>query len=179
MKNVAPVRRALGVRTLFNLLGPLTNPAAVRYGLIGIYDRALVEPFAYVLRFLGYERAIVVHGDPNLDEFSTSGESFMALLEDGTITSRLITAAELGCPIGMPEDIAGADATANALAIRQILAGARHPARHAIALNAGMALYAAGVATDLTDGYPLALTAIDDGSALRALDDYVAASLAA
>lgn len=179
MRNVAPVRKALGIRTIFNLLGPLTNPAHVRYALVGIYDRALVEPYASVLRFLGYKRAIVVHGDPNLDEFSTSGSSFMALLEDNTITTRLVTAAELGCPIGHPEDIAGADAEANARAIRQILSGARHPGRDAVALNAGMALYAAGVSTDITDGYSLAIAAITEGAALQALDSYVAASLAA
>ncbi len=176
MKFVAPVRRNLGVRTVFNLLGPLTNPASATKMLVGVYERDLVEPFAYVLKFMGVERAVVVYGDPGYDEFSTCGTNHIACLDAGQVSTTTKTAAELGAAFGQPEDIKGGDAKDNADIIRTVLGGQEHPARASILLNAGVSLYCAGLVDQMHKGYAMATEAVASGKALQAMQAYVDAT---
>ena len=169
---VAP-RRDLGVRTLFNLLGPLTNPAGVRHQVLGVYDPEWVEPLAHVLLELGAERALVVHGDGGLDELSLSGPSRVAELRDGVVRVYTLSPEELGlrrAPLGA---LAGGDAAHNAGILRSVFGGARGPQADAVALSAGAALYVAGVAESVREGVALAQAALNDGRARWTLERLV------
>jgi anthranilate phosphoribosyltransferase len=169
MKAVAPVRRALGVRTLFNYLGPLTNPAGVRAQLVGVFDPAKVEIMARALIPSGVERAMVVSADVGLDEIAPCGATQAAELRYGRIERYAIRPADFGLEERPLASIRGGDPAANAAAIRAVLAGADAPARQAVLLNAGAALYVAGVARDLRDGARLAAATIDCGRAAATL----------
>lgn len=176
MKHVAPVRRMLGVRTLFNLLGPLTNPAGARRQLLGVYDPAWLEPYARALRELGSERVMVVHGLDGLDEISTCGPTRIVELRSGEISIREITPEDLGLPRSRLEDLRGADAQSNAAAVLSVLEGAPGPFADLVCLNAAAAIVLADRAGDLREGLAAARTAIAGGAAMAALQALRAAS---
>jgi anthranilate phosphoribosyltransferase len=171
MKNVAPVRRDLGFRTVFNLLGPICNPAGVRRQLIGIYAPEWLEPVARVLAELGTEKAWIVHGAGGLDELSTAGPTRVAILEDGRVTVRDVVPEDAGIARGSLAALKGGTAEENARAIRELLSGARGAFRNIVLLNAAAALVAAGAASDLKDGVARAAEAIDKGWAAAALEE--------
>ena len=170
MKNVAPVRRDLGFRTVFNLLGPICNPAAVRRQLIGIFAREWLEPVAHVLAELGTEKAWIVHGADGLDELSTTGPTRVAILEDGRVTMRDIVPEDAGIERTSLSALKGGTAEDNARAIRDLFSGAKGAFRGIVLLNAAAALIAAGQATNLKDGVAQAAEAIDKGRAAAALE---------
>lgn len=176
MKAWAPVRAELGVRTLFNVLGPLCNPAGVKRQILGVYSPALVEPMAHVLARLGSEHAWVVHGSDGLDELTTTGPTSVAQLEDGAITLFEVTPEDAGLPRATLAELKGGDAPANAAAIRSVLRGDKGPFRDIVLMNAGAALIVAGKAANLVDGVERAARSIDTGAAARALEKLVSVS---
>lgn len=171
-----PARAELGVRTLFNLLGPICNPAKVRRQVLGVFAAEWVVPIAEVLRALGTERAWVVHGHDGLDELSTTGPTMVACLDRGKITSFEVTPEEAGLTRVSLSELKGGDAAHNARALKDLLAGAKGPYRDIVLLNAAAALVVAGRAPSLVEGVALAESAIDTGEAARALDRLVAIS---
>ena len=179
MKAWAPARAELGVRTLLNLLGPLANPAGVKRQVVGVYSAAWTAPIAEALKNLGSEHAWVVHGSDGLDEITTTGPTRVAELKDGTITEFEVTPEDAGLPKATLDELKGGDATVNAAAIREVLAGEPGPFRDIVLMNAGAALIVGGRAADLTDGVRRAAHAIDSGAAVRALDKLVAVTNAA
>lgn len=174
MKTWAPIRADLGVRTLFNLLGPLCNPAGVTRQVLGVYDRRLVEPIAQVLKNLGSKRAWVVHGADGMDELTTTGASTVAELRNGMIRVFEVTPEDAGLPRANIADLKGGDAATNAAALRNLLQGEPGPYRDIVVLNAAAALVVGEKAADLEDGVVKAQTAIDSGRAAQALDRLVA-----
>jgi anthranilate phosphoribosyltransferase len=175
MRFVAPIRADLGARTIFNNLGPLTNPAGATHQLMGVYDVALTEPLARVLKGLGLRRALVVHGD-GLDDLALSGPSRVSELhEDGRIDTYEVTPEELGAPRAPLAAILGGDAADNARVTRDVLAGRIHDARRdVVALGAGAALYLAGHAADLPHGVARALDLLASGAGYDMLERYTA-----
>ena len=173
MRNVGPTRVEMGVRTIFNILGPLSNPASVKRLLVGTFDRKWVEPMATVLGKLGAERAWVVHGADGMDELTTTGSSFVAALDDGQVSTFEVTPEEAGLARATLADLKGGSPEENANAIRAMLSGETGSLRDIVALNAAAALIVVGKATDLRAGVVLAAKAIDDGSAKAALDKLV------
>ncbi len=167
-RHAAAARKEIGVRTIFNLLGPLTNPAGARHQLIGVYDAALVEPMARALGRLGSQHALVVHGD-GLDEFSPNGATDVAELRGGEVKRYQLRPRDFGLDDEDPAGLAGGDAQENADKARAILAGARGAGRSAVVMSAAGALYAAGK-TGLRDGARLAEQTIDDGAAAALLE---------
>lgn len=172
MRHVSPIRAELGFRTLFNLLGPLTNPAGASRQVLGVFDRAWLEPVAEVLRDLGSERAWVVHGQ-GMDELTTTGETEVVELKDGALRRFTVSPAEAGIPVGRLEDLVGGDPQHNAQALRRVLSGAPGPYRHIVLLNAAAAFVVADRSRTLAEGVRLAGQVIDDGRALAALDALV------
>jgi len=170
MKHVGPVRRDLGFRTVFNLLGPICNPAGVQRQLIGIYAREWLEPVAHVLADLGTEKAWIVHGADGLDEMSTTGPTRVAMLEDGQVTVRDIVPEDAGIPRATLAALKGGTAEDNARAIRELLGGAKSAFRDIVLLNSAAALVVAGSASNLRDGVARAAQAIDGGRAANALE---------
>jgi anthranilate phosphoribosyltransferase len=170
MKNVSTVRKELGFRTIFNLLGPICNPAAVKRQLIGIFSDTWLLPVAEVLRDLGTDRAWVVHGSDGLDELSTTGPTKVAMLECGDISLREVTPEEAGVERGTLASLKGGTAEENARAIRALFAGQRSPFRDIVLLNSGAALVVGGIARNIAEGVILAAQAIDSGSALSVLE---------
>jgi anthranilate phosphoribosyltransferase len=175
MRHVGPSRVELGTRTIFNLLGPLSNPAGVSRQLVGVFAPHWVEPIAHVLKGLGSERVWVVHGE-GLDEMTTAGSTRVSALENGEITSFEVSPSEVGLPKARPEDLKGGDAEHNAKALRAVLEGEPGAYRDISILNAGGALVVAGKAATLAEGVDLAARSIDDGNAAQALERLVAAS---
>ncbi|MEZ5877497.1 MAG: anthranilate phosphoribosyltransferase [Tepidamorphaceae bacterium] len=169
MKHVGPTRVELGTRTIFNLLGPLSNPASVKRALVGVFSRDWVEPVAHVLKQLGMERAWVVHGSDGLDEITTTGPTYVASLEDGKVTAFEIDPQAVDISLADPAYLKGAGAEHNATALRGVLNGDRGPYRDIVLMNAGAALLIAGKAKDLQAGVNLAAEAIDCGAALERL----------
>jgi anthranilate phosphoribosyltransferase len=167
------VRRELGTRTVFNVLGPLTNPAHARAQVVGVYARELAPVLAAVLVELGAERAFVVHGADGIDELSPSGPNLVCEVTDGAVHERIVDPAELGIDRCQPSALAGDSPAQNARLIREILAGAPGPRRDAVLLNAAAAVAAAGHARDLREGIGLAAEAIDSGAAGKRLDELV------
>lgn len=170
MKHVAPVRKELGFRTIFNLLGPICNPAGVKRQLIGIFSAAWLLPVAEVLRDLGGEAAWVVHGADGLDELSTTGPTRVAVLENGDIRLREITPEDAGIQRCTLAQLKGGSASENARAIGLLLDGERSPFRDIVLLNSGAALIAAGAAPTIREGVALAADAIDRGRAADVLE---------
>ena len=173
MKNVGPTRVELGTRTIFNLLGPLSNPASVKRQMVGVFARPWIEPLAKVLGALGMERAYVVHGSDGLDEITTSGPTYVAELEGGKVRTFEITPEEVGLKRSNAADLKGGDAETNAKALREVLAGKLGPFRDVAALNAAAALVVAGKAKTLADAFKLAQKSVDSGEALKRLDRLV------
>ncbi len=168
MLHARDVRQEIGIRTLFNLLGPLANPAGAQAQLMGVYAPGLVGTLAEVLALLGLERAMVVHGS-GIDEFTTTGTTLVAELEDGRIRKSVIDCEDFGIPRADAAAIRGGDARENARILREVLAGAPGPARDIVLLNAGAAVYLGGRASDLADGIARATDAIDSGRAAERL----------
>lgn len=176
MKHVGAVRVELGIKTIFNLLGPLSNPAGTKYHLMGVYDAAWVEVMAETLHALGSLRAWVVHGSDGLDEITTTGPTKVAVLEDGAVKVMEISPADAGLPVARPEDLTGGTPDENAAALRDLLTGAPSAYRDIVVFNAAAGLIVAGKAADLKTGADMAAAAIDDGHALHALDSLVKVS---
>jgi anthranilate phosphoribosyltransferase len=173
MKHVGPARRELGIRTVFNVLGPLTNPAGANAQVIGVYARHLVEPLARVLAELGTIRAFVVHGADGLDEISTTGESWVAEVREGVVRTAAVRPEDFGVPRATIADLLGGDREQNAEIIRRILAGELGPKRDMVVVNAGAALVAGGRARDFKEGAQHAAQSIDSGAALEKLEALV------
>lgn len=173
MKVWAPIRAELGVRTLFNVLGPICNPANVKRQLVGVYERRWLEPLADVLGNLGSEHAWVVHGNDGMDELSTTGPTTIAELKHGSVRVFDITPEDVELPRATLTDLKGGDAAVNAAALRRVLEGDRGPYRDIVMLNAAAALVVGGQANDLHDGLFLAGEAIASGDALAALDGLI------
>lgn len=173
MKHAAPVRKELGIRTVFNMVGPLTNPTGAQVKLIGVYAPELTELFAHVLRLLGHDRGMVVHGLDGLDEISLTAPTRVTELRDGWVRTWELNPADFGLPLCRPEDLKGGDATENAAITREILAGKSGPRRDITLLNAAAAVLTAGLAKDFPAALTLARTSIDTGSALKKMEALV------
>ena len=177
MRHAAPVRQELGTRTVFNVLGPLANPAGARDGVFGVYSPSLARTYAETLAGLGARRALVVHGDGGLDELSPSGPSLVVEVDAGEIREWELDPRSLGIYPSPPAEIQGGDARANAEAVRRVLEGERSGRRDAVVLNAGAAILAAGLVDDLGEGVEAAAAALDSGAAAATLERLVAFSL--
>ncbi len=176
MKHVGPTRMELGTRTIFNLLGPLTNPAGVKRQMVGVFARKWVEPLAEALRELGSEKAWVVHGSDGMDEITTTGPTAIAELKNGTIRSFEISPEDVGLAVSDPKDLKGGLPSENANALRDVLAGAKNAYRDVVLFNAAASLLVADKVETLKDGVELAAQSIDSGSAADTLEKLVAAS---
>jgi anthranilate phosphoribosyltransferase len=174
LKHWAPIRGELGIRTIFNLLGPICNPAGVKRQVVGVFSWHWVEPIAHVLNNLGSEHVWVVHGHDGLDELTTTGATDVAEVKDGKVTVFEVTPADAGLAPAKLSDLKGGDAKHNAAAILDVLAGKKTPLRDIAILNAAAALIVAGKAPDLPQGATLAARAIDSGAAKAALDRLIA-----
>jgi anthranilate phosphoribosyltransferase len=179
MRHAAPVRRELAARTVFNVLGPLTNPAGARAQVVGVYEPSLVRTLADVLAQLGARRAFVVHGADGIDELSPAGPNLVCEVVDGGVREREIDPLELGVPRCDPAELRGGSPEENANAIRAVFAGEEGGRRSAILLNAAGAIAAAGRAGDLREGLELAREAVDSGAAAARLNELIAFSRAA
>ena len=173
MKYVAPIRRELGIRTVFNILGPLTNPAGANMQVMGVYEEALVEPLAEVLSNLGVKRAMVVYGQDGLDEISLSAPTTVCEVKDGSYISYTITPEQFGMTRCQKEDLIGGSPEFNAKITRDILRGVKGPKRDAVLLNAGAAIYIAGRTKTMQEGIDLATQLIDEGKALTKLEEFI------
>lgn len=173
MRNVGPTRVELGTRTIFNILGPLSNPALVKRMLVGTYDPKWAVPMAQTLGNLGTERAWVVHGADGLDELSTTGTSLVAELKDGKVKTFEVSPADAGLPTADLKDLLGGTPEENADAIRTLLKGEKGPYRDVVLFNAAAALIVAGQASDLRQGVAIAERSIDEGAAQAALNRLV------
>ncbi|WP_019013052.1 anthranilate phosphoribosyltransferase [Elioraea tepidiphila] len=174
MRHVAGPRVELGVRTIFNVLGPLANPARVKRQLVGVFGRKWLRPLAETLGRLGAERAWVVHGSDGLDELTVTGESHVAEWHEGRVREFTVKPADAGLKLASPAALKGGDAAENAEALRAVLGGIAGPYRDAVLLNAAAALIIAGRAGDLKEGVALAAKSIDSGAARAALDALIA-----
>lgn len=174
MKNVMEVRQKLGIRTVFNILGPLTNPANATHQLIGVYDASLTEKIAKVLRILGLKKALVVHGEPGLDEVSISGKTKVSQLEGGEITTYFIKPYDFGLKYASPDEIAGGSKEEGAKILTDILSGNEQGAkRDVVLLNAASAIFAAEEAETIEQGFEVARVILEDGSAQKKLNEFI------
>ncbi|MBK5242113.1 anthranilate phosphoribosyltransferase [Clostridium sp.] len=171
MKNAAVVRRELGTRTIFNILGPLTNPAFVKGQILGVFSKELTNPLAMVLEKLGVERALVVHGVDGLDEITTTGLTFVSELKDGIVTNYNIYPEEFGVKRAAVKDILGGSIKENANIILNILNGEKGPKRDIVVINAAAALYVGKKCESLKQGVTLAVELLDSGKAYRKLQE--------
>ena len=176
MKNVGPTRVELATRTIFNLLGPLSNPAGVRRQMVGVFSRQWVQPLAQVLKNLGSESVWVVHGSDGLDEITLAGPTFVAALENGSIRSFEVTPEDAGLSRAGGDALRGGDAEANAISLRGVLEGKPGAFRDVALLNAAAALIVAGKAKDLKEGIALGTKSLDGGGAMNKLKQLVAVS---
>ena len=176
MKYVGPIRKELGFRTVFNILGPLTNPGSPKMQLLGVYDEYLVEPLAQVLINLGVKRGMVVYGKDRLDEISMSAPTAVCEFKDGWFRSYTIAPEDFGFERCTKDDLKGGTPEENAKITREILGGAKGHKRNAVLMNAGAALYIGGKAETLKDGIALAAEIIDSGKALETLDKLIEVS---
>ena len=176
MKYVGAIRKELGFRTVFNILGPLTNPGSPKMQLLGVYDEYLVEPLAQVLISLGVERGMVVYGQDKLDEISMSAPTTVCEFKDGWFKSYVIAPEDFGLERCTKEDLVGGTPEENAQITRAILQGEKGPKRNAVLMNAGAALYIGGKAETLQDGITLAAKLIDSGKAAQTLEQLITVS---
>jgi anthranilate phosphoribosyltransferase len=174
MRHAAPVRKELAARTVFNVLGPLTNPAGARAQVVGVYSPELVPTIADVLAQLGARRAFVVHGAGGVDELSPAGPNLVCEVVGGDVVRREIDPLDFGVPRCRPQDLVGGSPAENAATVREVLAGTPGPKREAVLLNAAGAIAAGGHADDLPEGYALAAQAVDSGHAAARLDELIA-----
>lgn len=171
MKHVVKIRKELGFRTIFNLLGPLANPAETRYQLIGVYDEKWLVPLAQTLDRLGTKRAWIVHGSDGLDEITVTGSTKVAILDNGKITERTISTADFGLPTSPGEELLGGSAEENARALQEVLQGTPSAYRNIVIANTA-AVLAAHRALPLEEGAAMAIDALDSGKALGVLNSY-------
>lgn len=177
MRHAAGPRKEMGIRTLFNLLGPLTNPASAPYQLVGVFDEVWVEPLAYVLARLGVKRALVVHGMDGLDEITTTNRTRVAeLKENGGVVTYMVEPEQFGLQRASLDDLRGGDVELNATITRNVLAGEKGAKRDIVVLNAGAAITVARGAENISQGIEIAQTVIDDGRALRCLEQLIEVS---
>ncbi len=177
MKYVAPIRRELGIRTVFNILGPLSNPAGASMELMGVFDESLVKPLAQVMANLGVNKGMVVYGQDKLDEISACAPTTVCEIKDGAFQSYVITPEQFGYRSGVKEELAGGTPEENAGITKAILNGEeRGTKRNAVCLNAGASLYLAGKAALLEDGVKMAEELIDSGAAKKKLEEFIAVS---
>ncbi len=176
MKYVGPIRKELGFRTVFNILGPLTNPGSPSMQLLGVYDEYLVEPLARVLVSLGVKRGMVVYGQDKLDEISMSSPTTICEIRDGWYKTYVIKPEDFGFTTCTKDDLKGGSPAENAKITRDILGGEKGPKRDAVLMNAGCALYIGGKADSISDGIKLAAELIDSGKALETLDKFIEVS---
>lgn len=170
MRHAVGPRREIGVRTIFNMLGPLTNPARARHQLIGIYDKDLTAMVATVLHHLGSQRAFVVHGSDGLDELTTTGPTTVSELRDGRVETSTVHPADFGLPLDAPDLLRGGDASFNAALTLRLLRGEHLPQRHIVLLNAAAAIAAGTAARTIAECLPLAKQALESGAALEKLE---------
>jgi anthranilate phosphoribosyltransferase len=174
MRHVAPVRAELPFRTVFNLLGPLTNPAGARRQIVGVFHRDYVHPVAEALRELGAKKALVVHGADGLDEITVTGPTLVAEVSNGTVTEYELSPEQFGLLRHTPDGLLGGDAHLNARVLRDVLSGEeRGAARDVILLNAGAGIYVSEIAKTIEEGIRLAEDSISSGAAERALESFV------
>lgn len=173
MRQVAQIRRDLGIRTVFNLLGPLTNPVNIKGQLLGVYDKQLVHLVSEVLGNLGIERAMVVHGEDGLDEITITGKTYVSELKDGKIMDYMIDPTDFGISYANIADIKGGDPFQNASIIRSIFEGERGPKRDIVLFNAAAALYIGKISKDLHEGFSMAQEIVDSGLALKKLNQII------
>jgi len=171
MKRVGGIRQEMGIRTVFNMLGPLTNPANAKVQVVGVFEQKLCKPFAEVMKMLGVERAMVVHGD-GMDEISNLSTTFIAELKDGKVSTYTISPEELGIKIATANDIVGGTPEENARDIIYILKGEKGPKRDIIVINSAAALYVAGKADSIKEAIPIVEEVIDSGKALDKLIEF-------
>ena len=176
MKRVATPRKEIGVRTIFNLLGPITNPANASAQLIGVYDERLVEKIAYTLKGLGCEAGAIVHGLDGIDEISTIGKTKIAWLKDQTVKVSTCTPPEFGVKVAKIEDLQASTTSDNAKTTTRILLGMKGPKRDIVLVNAAVGILVGGLAENLEDAMELARRSIDDGAALRKLEGMIKSS---
>ncbi|MCL1799329.1 MAG: anthranilate phosphoribosyltransferase [Eggerthellaceae bacterium] len=176
MKYVAPIRRELAIRTVFNILGPLTNPAGTQMELMGVYDRELVEPLAQVLCNLGVKSAMVVYGEDGLDEVSLSAPTFVCEVKDGWVRSYTITPEQFGFERCAKEDLQGGTPPENAEILKALLRGERGPKRDAAVLNAAAAMFVTGKYGSMDAAVKAANEVVDNGAAMQKLDDFIRCS---
>jgi len=170
MKHVAPVRQALGMRTIFNMLGPLANPASVKRQVMGVFAPEWVEPIAHAMLALGAERAMVVHGIDGMDEISTTGETLVADVKDGAVRVYRLTPEDIGVSRANLDQLRGGTVAENAEALKRALGGEAGPFGDLVAVNAGAAILVAGLAGTLADGIAQARAAVGNGKAIAALE---------
>lgn len=177
MKHAIGPRKEIGIRTIFNVLGPLTNPAGANVQVLGVFSKDLIEPLAEVLGKLGSKRALVVHGEGNLDELTITGKTMVAELRDGAVTNYEITPEQFGFERATLAELkGGSDSAESAEIMKRVLSGEKGPKRDMVLLNAGAAIMAAGVAEDLKEGIAKAVECMDSGKALQTLESMVAFS---
>jgi anthranilate phosphoribosyltransferase len=173
MRYAANPRKELAVKTIFNVLGPLTNPAKAPNQIMGVYAKELVEPIANVLKNLGSKHVMVVHSKDGLDEISIADDTFVAELKNGLIKTYTINPTDFGLPLGDLNDIKAEDAESSLMLIQQALDGKKGTAKDIIAINSGAAIYVSGLANSLQNGINKAITILNEGSAHQKLDDFV------
>jgi len=173
MKYVGPVRQRLKVRTIFNILGPLSNPANVKKQLIGVFDKKWLEPMVKTLKSLGSHRALLVNGSDGFDELTTTGVSHVAELNEGNIKTYEINPEKLGLKLSKFDDLIGGEPKQNAKKIINLLEGEKGPYRDIVLLNSSAALYVDGKVKNLKDGISMSENSIDNGNAKNALDNLV------
>ncbi len=176
MKHVGPTRMELGTRTIFNLLGPLSNPARVKRQMAGVFARKWVEPLAHALKELGSVKAWVVHGSDGMDEITTTGSTFVCELTDGNFRTFEISPQDVGLPVSRAEDLKGGQPSENAKALRDVLAGAKNAYRDVVLFNSAAALLVSDKVLSLKDGVEMAAEALDSGAAADTLEKLVALS---
>lgn len=173
MKNVGQARKELGMRSIFNILGPLSNPSGAKYQLIGVFNKELTRTFAEAMLKMGVVHALVVNGEDGMDEITTTGKTYIAEITDGRINEYTISGEDFGIKKAGREDIAGSDADTNAKTTINILKGEKGPKRDIVCLNAGAAIYVAGLAGSIGEGVKLAQESIDSGKAYAKLEEII------
>ena len=176
MKHAIGPRKELAVRTIFNVLGPLTNPAKAPNQVMGVYDKNLVEPIANVLKELGSRHVMVVHSDDGLDEFSIADKTYVAELKDGVVSTYSVHPEDFGLTLGDLKDIRADNADASLALITEAFSGRNGTAKNIISLNAGAAIYVSGLTTSLQSGIDRANQVLSDGSSQKKLDEYIKVS---
>jgi len=176
MKYAMPARKQIGTRTIFNILGPLTNPAGARHQLLGVFKKELAEPLVKALQNLGSEHALVVHGEDGLDEATTTAATFVAELKAGKVETYTINPGDFSIDMAKPDDLKGEDASCNAKIALSILGGEKGPKRDIVILNSALAIYAANAAGSIEEGVKKAQESIDSGAAKKKLELLVEAS---